>query len=184
MKRVLLLPALAALIGWQAGETNAGGSHSGGHGHGGHHDAVNIGTPGDAADVDRTFNIAMSEMRFEPNNLSIKSGETVRFVVTNTGEFVHEFNIGTAAMHQAHMSEMLEMMETGALEADRINHDVMRTTGMAHDDGNSLLLEPGETAELIWTFSGDADLELSCNVPGHREGGMRGTLKMGHHDHS
>jgi len=46
---------------------------------------------------------------------------------------------------------------------------MMTDSDMAHSDPNSLLLEPSEVGEVIWTFDGDATLELSCNVPGHRE---------------
>jgi len=46
--------------------------------------------------------------------------------------------------------------------------------GMKHDDPNSILLAPGESGELIWTFSGDAELEFACNMPGHYQAGMVG----------
>ena len=43
---------------------------------------------------------------------------------------------------------------------------------MAHDHSNSVLLSPGEKAELIWKFSNKTKLEAACNVPGHYEAGM------------
>ncbi|MFC6689214.1 cupredoxin domain-containing protein [Jhaorihella thermophila] len=169
--------ALAAIITLSQNPALAGGSHSGGHGHGDDHHAADIGRPGKAGDVDRVIKVKMGEMFFDPGTIEVTRGETIRFVITNAGEFVHEFNIGTAEMHKAHAGEMIEMMEKGILQADRIDHDRMMKSGMAHDDAGSVLLEPGQSAEIIWTFSGDADLELSCNLPGHRESGMRGTVK-------
>lgn len=151
----------------------ASGSHEGGH-----DDEPNIGVQGTADHVDRTIEVEMGEMFFSPNEIEVKKGETIRFVVTNAGEFVHEFSIGTEEMHIDHMSEMMMMMDGGVLEADHINHAMMGASEMAHDDANSVLLEPGKTAEVIWTFSGDALLELSCNVPGHRESGMLGNVRM------
>ena len=34
------------------------------------------------------------EFTFEPDEITVASGETVRLVVTNTGQSVHEFLIG------------------------------------------------------------------------------------------
>ncbi len=66
--------------------------------------------------------------------LEIKEGETVRFVVVNKGELVHEFNIGTPKSHAEHQPQMMEMMEKGVLEIDRIRHDKMQhgEGGMSH----------------------------------------------------
>ncbi|MBZ0130467.1 MAG: cupredoxin domain-containing protein [Rhodobacteraceae bacterium] len=161
------------LIALAATPALASGTHSGGHS-----DGPNIGQKGKASQVSRTIEIGMGEMYFDPDTLAIKKGETIRFVVTNKGEFVHEFNIATTAMHEAHQSEMIEMMDKGILEAERINHDLMKSMGMMHEDANSALLEPGKVFELIWTFDGDAALEISCNVPGHRESGMVGKIDI------
>ena len=75
------------------------------------------------------------------------------------------------------------MMEHGALEADKINMDMMEMDmgngmTMKHDDPNSVLLEPGKSAEVIWTFPKDAELEYACNVPGHYESGMVGKVRL------
>ncbi len=43
---------------------------------------------------------------------------------------------------------------------------------MGHSHSNSVLLEPNESAELIWKFNTDIDIEAACNVPGHYESGM------------
>lgn len=151
----------------------AGGSHNDGH-----EDTVSIGQPGEESQIDRTIQVEMGEMFFSPNGIDVKAGETIRFVISNTGDFVHEFNIGTQQMHEDHAEEMMMMMENGVLEADRINHAMMNAADMAHDDANSMLLEPGTSDEVIWTFSGTATLEISCNVPGHRESGMRGDVRI------
>jgi uncharacterized cupredoxin-like copper-binding protein len=116
----------------------AGGTHGGGH-------APNIGKPGDPAKVSRTIEVVMYDNYYEPKSLDLKEGETVRFVVKNAGEFVHEFNIATAAMHEAHRPEMMMMVEHGVLEPDRINQEAAKAMqasmghGM-HKEGNSVLL--------------------------------------------
>ena len=53
---------------------------AGGHGNGG---AADIGKPGKASDVTRTINIVMKDNFYEPENLTLKEGETVRFVIKN-----------------------------------------------------------------------------------------------------
>ncbi|WP_109792165.1 cupredoxin domain-containing protein [Minwuia thermotolerans] len=172
-------PALAA------GNHDGGHGHKqekaeGGHGHGEHGkgERRSIGHAGDPANADRTVEITMLDNSFEPEKLTIEEGQTVRFVVTNKGELVHEFNIATAAMHSSHQAEMMEMMQKGVLGADRIHHDKMGEHGMRHDHANSILLEPGESGEVVWTFDTDAELEFACNVPGHYESGMKGPIRL------
>jgi uncharacterized cupredoxin-like copper-binding protein len=172
----VLAAGLAASIATAA---HAAGNHSGGH-----HSSA-IGEPGKAADATRMIEIVMQDNNYEPESITVSKGETVRFVISNKGEFVHEFNIGTAAMHAEHQKEMLTMKEHGVLEADKIHHDRMKMDmgggkTMEHNDPNSVLLEPGKTAEIVWTFNANGDLEFACNVPGHYESGMVGTFEMKH----
>ena len=37
----------------------------------------------------------MYDNYYEPSNIKIKKDETIKFVVENVGELVHEFNIAT-----------------------------------------------------------------------------------------
>jgi uncharacterized cupredoxin-like copper-binding protein len=37
-------------------------------------------------------------------------------------------------------------------------------------------VEPGQTAEVVWTFTEATEMGFACNVPGHREGGMSGEI--------
>ena len=150
-----------------------------GHGQGGRgdsHHAMNlqVGESGDAKDARRTLLVIMKDHTYLPKFISVQASETVRFKVINKGEFVHEFNIGTAEMHKAHQGEMMTMMESGALEADKIVHAKMGD--MKHDDPNSILLEPGQSGEVIWKFGQSGKIQFACNVPGHYESGMHGHL--------
>lgn len=185
MRNILSSTALSLLVAASfaiSGSALAAGSHSGGHGQG-HGDAMSFGAPARAADADRTIEIEMGDSYFRPELLSIRSGETIRFVVRNSGELLHEFNLGTAAMHAAHREEMMTMMEEGALTATGIDSSMMggghgssHGSGHGHDDPNSVLVGPGETRELVWRFSKLTDLEFACNVPGHYEAGMKGKI--------
>ena len=84
-------------------------------------------------------------------------------------------------MWQGHLDEMMKMMDTGMMTVDKINHDKMMQAGMMHDDANSVLLEPGQTAKVTWTFGEKTELGFACNVPGHRESGMVGEISFMQH---
>jgi len=156
----------------------AAGSHGGGHG-----EKSAIGAPGKIEEAARTIEVNMYDNYYEPEAIAVNSGETIRFVVKNVGELVHEFNIGTTAMHAAHQEEMEMMVEHGALEADKINHEMMKMDMgggkvMGHNDPNSVLLEPGKTGEVVWKFAKASAIEFACNVPGHYDAGMTGKIQF------
>ena len=180
MLMAMTILTIASLIGSTAAV--AAGKHGGGHGHGG---GMQIGERGDPSQADRTVEIIMKDNYFEPETISAKAGETVRFVIRNHGEFLHEFNIGTATMHAEHQKEMAMMMEHGMITPTKIDHERMKMDhgagghAMNHDDANSVLVEPGKTVELVWTFADATDLEFACNVPGHYDSGMMGEIHMG-----
>lgn len=149
------------------------------------HDSGDIGKPGAAANASRTVTVVMGDNYYEPEAIAVKAGETVKLVIRNEGSLVHEFNIGTAAMHAEHQDEMAMMIDHGVLEPDRINYDRMKMqmddgSTMEHDDPNSVLLEPGKSAQIVWTFPADTALDFACNVPGHYEAGMQGAFDIAH----
>ena len=144
---------------------------------------TSIGQPGKASAASRTIEVQMHDNYYTPENLTVKKGETVRFVIKNMGGLVHEFNIGTPAMHAGHQKEMEMMMEHGVLEADKINRHMMKMDmgggkTMEHNDPNSVLLAPEESKEVVWKFSDSKDLEFACNVPGHYGAGMVGKVNL------
>jgi len=147
---------------------------------------VTIGQPGPAAAVTRTIAIEMGDNFFSEETISVKAGETVRFVITNKGELLHEFAINTPAGHGAHQQKMAMMFDHGMLTATGINqsmahmdHSAMGMSNMDHTDGNAVLVEPGKSGELIWTFAKEGTLEFACTIPGHYEAGMVGKIGIG-----
>ena len=136
-----------------------------------------IGEKGKLSEVNRTIEIKMYDNYYEPKEINIKKGETIKFIVYNYGELVHEFNIATKEMHIKHQPEMMKMVEHQILLADKIDKKKMKEMAkkdhsMGHSHSNSVLLEPNQSAELIWKFSTDINLEAACNVPGHYQSGM------------
>ena len=136
-----------------------------------------IGEKGDPTKVVRVIKVKMYDNYYEPSEFKIKKNETIKFVVFNHGEFVHEFNIATKEMHLKHQTEMMMMVENEILLADRIDKKKMKelskkNQSMKHSHLNSVLIEPNKSAEIIWKFNTEAELEAACNVPGHYEVGM------------
>ena len=136
-----------------------------------------IGEKGKLAEIDKIIEVKMYDNYFLPKSINIKRGETVKFVVHNYGDLVHEFNIATKKMHLEHQKEMMKMIEHGILLGDRIDKVKMKKVAkkdhsMSHSHSNSVLLEPNKSGEIIWKFSTDVALEAACNVPGHYEAGM------------
>ena len=136
-----------------------------------------IGTKGNKENVDRVITVVMYDNYYKPNSFKVNKNETIKFEVTNKGELVHEFNIATKEMHLKHQPEMMMMVEHEILLADKIDKKKMmemskKNPAMSHSHSNSVLLSPGEKAELIWKFSNTVDLEAACNVPGHYDVGM------------
>jgi len=142
-----------------------------------------IGEKGDPTKIDRTIEIEMYDNYYYPTQIDVKKGETIKFVVKNLGELVHEYNIGTKEMHIKHQPEMAKLVEHEILLADKIDHEKMKKMSkmdhsLGHSHANSVLLEPNETGEIIWRFSKDISLEMACNMPGHYETGMVGKINI------
>jgi uncharacterized cupredoxin-like copper-binding protein len=180
--RPLLAVAAALAFALAAAPAAAAGSGHDGHSHG---HQIDFGEPGKASEATRTIEVVMYDNYFEPESISVQSGEVIRFVVRNEGDFLHEFNLGTAVMHAAHQKEMAAMQEHGMLTPTGIDHEMMNMDhskagmpDMKHDDPNSVLVEPGQTAELVWKFTDPSNLEFACNVPGHYDSGMVGDVKF------
>ena len=149
--------------------------------------SYDFGQPAPAAKATRSIEVVLNDMSFDPKAIQVKAGETVRFVLVNKGQLLHEFNLGDAAMHARHQQEMLQMQQSGMLTPTgmkEMSHDMAGMDhggmdhGMKHDDPNSVLVEPGKTAELTWTFTQATSLEFACNIPGHYQAGMVGKLTV------
>ena len=136
-----------------------------------------IGEKGDSAEVSKIIIVKMYDNYYDPNKFKIKKNQTIKFIVYNYGELVHEFNIATKEMHLKHQPEMMKMVENEILLPDKIDKKKMKELSkkdhsMSHSHSNSVLLEPNQSAEIIWKFNTEAELEAACNIPGHYEAGM------------
>ena len=118
-----------------------------------------FGREGDPRKAKRTVSIETSDaMRYFPDQIHVKKGQTVRFVVRNAGEMPHEMVLGTMD--------------------DLKKHAVMMKKGrsMPEDAPNVVHVEPGGTGRLVWHFTRAGEFYYGCLVPGHFEAGMIGTV--------
>ena len=134
--------------------------HGAGHG-GGPDAAAPIGKPGNPAKVSRTVVVDMTDaMRFTPDKIDVKAGETIRFKVTNSGKIRHEMVLGTTADLNSHYQMML------------------KDPGMRHEEPNSVSLEAGKTGDIVWTFDKAGSVAFGCLEPGHYPAGMKGAVSV------
>ncbi len=120
------------------------------HGHGKEDSAV--GRPGDPKNISMTIKVEMSDtMRFTPARITARRGQTIKFVVTNTGKVRHEMVLGTAGELKAHAALMRKFPE------------------MEHADRNQITVEAGKTGEIVWQFTRGGTFDFACLEPGHFE---------------
>lgn len=113
------------------------------------------------AKIDRTIAIDMNDnMRFTPEKIDIKRGETIRFIVKNSGHVQHEMVIGSLKELKEHEKMMREM------------------PGMMHADSNQVTVDPGQTGELVRQFTKTGAYHFACLQAGHFEAGMQGLISV------
>ena len=117
------------------------------------------GREGDPRKVKRVIRIDMSDaMRFFPDQIRVKRGDTVRFVLRNSGEMSHELVIGT----------MDELKSRAALARK------LAESGQSHEHARHVT--PGSDGRLVWQFTKPGEFYYACLMPGHFDAGMIGTI--------
>lgn len=92
-------------------------------------------------------------LRFMPDSVSVARGETIRFVLTNSGKAVHEFQVGAADKVAADEVDGVIVVEKDELDA-------------------------GSTHAVDYTFDGAGPYAYACHEPGHYEAGMKGVIVL------
>ena len=138
------------------------------HGTRAHNDGPNLervekafGRTGDPKKVTRTIHISGDDsMRYSPSQITVRQGETIRFVVANQGKIFHEVVLGT-------MDELREHAEW-----------MRKHPTMEHDAPYMVHLPPGKKGEMIWQFTVPGEFYFACLIPGHFEAGMKGSITV------
>jgi len=109
----------------------------------------------------RTIKIRMLDtMRFVPHQIAVKQGETIRFVITNEGQMLHEFVIGTQKVLDEHAALMVKF------------------PNMEHSEQYMAHVGVGKTKDLVWTFNRPGTFDFACLIAGHYQAGMKGTITV------
>ena len=119
------------------------------------------GIAGDAGKATRTIEIRMDDrMRFTPDLIEVREGETVRLVHRNAGKVMHEFVLGTKQDLDEHAALML------------------RFPNMEHDGPYMAHVGPGKNGAIVWTFNRAGEFDFACLIPGHYQAGMVGKVRV------
>lgn len=119
------------------------------------------GIAGDAKAAKRTINIAMTDqMRFLPDKIEVKQGETIKFVLKNEGKMLHEMVIGTKKELEEHAALMLKF------------------PNMEHEEPYMAHVAAGKSGAIIWTFNRAGDFDFACLIAGHYQAGMVGKISV------
>jgi uncharacterized cupredoxin-like copper-binding protein len=119
------------------------------------------GIAGDAGAASRSIPVTMLDtMRFVPEQISVKRGETIRFQIKNEGAMLHEFVIGTQKVLDAHAEMMAKHPD------------------MQHSEPYMAHVAPGKTKELVWTFNRPGTFDFACLIAGHYQAGMKGRITV------
>jgi plastocyanin len=94
--------------------------------------------------------VATPRLRFVPDTVIVKQGETVTFEVTSMSPVAHEFMVGPAADVAADKSGTPEIADIGMMQ----------------------------TGSLTYGFDGPGPYAFACHAPGHFEAGMTGTISI------
>lgn len=120
------------------------------------------GEPGDPKKPARVMLITMREgdgkMMFSPDQVEVRKGEQIRFILQNNGALDHEFLLATTEENLKHGELMKKYPD------------------MEHDDPNGKRLKSKEHKEIVWRFTKAGEFEFACLIPGHRESGMHGKI--------
>ena len=124
--------------------------------------------PGGAVGDDsspRTVQLTMTDqLRFDPDRIQVRRGETVRFVVRNLSNAAHEAYIGTDEEQRLHATVH------AALPADQ-------QAGVNHV-GYAVHFPPFGNGEFVAKFDAPYEWVIGCHYPGHYEAGMRAVIEV------
>ncbi len=111
-----------------------------------------------SSEVDRVVEVELTEFDIAADSFVFTPGETVEFVVTNSGVVQHEFRLSNSDRVEEHLAGGHDDEAEHSDEAEDV----------------ALVLTAGESGTLVFTFpENDHDYTaIVCLLPGHYEAGM------------
>lgn len=98
--------------------------------------------------ADETHSVSGNLGGFSPSSLTVSAGATVTVTFENEGSQAHNWGVD--------------------VDGD----------GETEDDARTPMTSPGETGNVTFSISEPGDYTFYCDVPGHRNQGMEGTLTV------
>jgi len=118
-----------------------------------------FGIAGNPNKVSRAIDVdAHDTFRFSPDKLTIKRGDTTRFVMHNKGNVMHEMVLGTMPDLKKHADLMKKFPD------------------MEHEEAHMVHVAPGKSGDIVWQFNRPGTFYFACLIAGHFEAGMVGTV--------
>jgi uncharacterized cupredoxin-like copper-binding protein len=102
-----------------------------------------------------TVEMGVEHSRFSFDELHVREGTTVRFVIDNRDPILHELVVGDESVHARH--------RTGS---ERSHPPVPGEVSVGAND----------TGLTVYEFDAPGSFEFACHLPAHYEYGMRGTV--------
>jgi uncharacterized cupredoxin-like copper-binding protein len=107
---------------------------------------------------ERTVELTVRHSRFSVDELHVRPGETIRFVLRNTDPIPHELIVGDQSVQDIHE------LGTESHHGERLGE---------------VSVAPGATAVTTYRFgAAGGRLLFGCHLPGHWDYGMRGTITV------
>ncbi len=160
MRRPIWLLMTILLFGALLGAACGGGDSGGGDAN----DDGNATAAIEDADADLEVALEMGDFFFGPAAITVRAGDVVEIVLSNAGVLLHDFTIDKIDS-DVHITEL-----HGVVDHD---HDETGSTMDVH-----IALDPGGEGLVKLVAHEPGTYTFYCTVPGHREGGMEGTLTV------
>lgn len=117
-----------------------------------------------AADWDAVteIEVELGDHIYEPDQIELKVGRPYRLVLKNVGAHSHDM-VGGTLLNQDVIALRMVNSRVGRVMADHIN---------------SVYVRPKNVAELWFVPLAAGEYTFYCSLPGHRDGGMEGTIRI------
>jgi uncharacterized cupredoxin-like copper-binding protein len=106
---------------------------------------------------DVTVVLTVEHSRFVPDEVAVRTGTSVRFVVDNQDPIGHELIVGPEEVHELH--------ELG-------------THGRHPPVPGEVSVPANAEADTTYEFAAPGDVVFACHLPGHFSYGMRGVVRV------
>ena len=113
-------------------------------------------------DATETIIIELGDHHYEPDELTLELGKPYRLVLRNIGAVAHDM-VGGSFFDEHVIALRMVNSRVGRVMADHIN---------------SVFVRQKNEAELWLVPIRDGEYTFYCSLPGHRDGGMEGVIRI------